>query len=571
MFFVSLLTTLVRVVCIVCVLTGLLAIKKTRLRHVPARRTRVPRRYGETAVWLERLCNAMLDMFHTAMQAQQGRSSTPPHFPLARRAESVPAWADSTWACVLRLWNRSHAREACSAPPHTQGKKIPHSALRLPGRGVNGLDGGAVLAGRAHVPPSCDESESRQTWQKMWHAWSARTPLQAAGSLVNQEDRYGVWGSGSGDDASARHTRLTHTSYNKPEGNLPYAMYTNSHNRNHSASTHRGGDANTSTYTASPSTPMESAHADAKRATANPADVLPNRLLTALEERVNAALEDSGLATWAHFRIFALGESPPRITVIHLTSDVTTPFTTAAADTARHPVHSAATSHASYASSSSSSGPHNHNHNNNNNNNNHNNYSNYNTASVHDGVAHNAEGVASAAATDTLVGAHQNPADAIDGHRRHRGHEGGDHHRSHRRERAREQTIARPRGGEEAVEDDELTGERGATSTRRSVRRLTTATPTTARDGGSGGVKEGWLAAMTDWGDGALNRFSTWVMSSWAKTSIMPDISSAATERAYVWWRRDETHTDNDNDKDKEKVGTTRGIDHVRAQSPLRP
>ncbi|ORC89024.1 uncharacterized protein TM35_000142350 [Trypanosoma theileri] len=66
-----LLLALARIVGFVVLLIALLCVKKTRLRHLPSRRTRVSRHHGETCVWLERLTSAILDMLHDAIQQQQ--------------------------------------------------------------------------------------------------------------------------------------------------------------------------------------------------------------------------------------------------------------------------------------------------------------------------------------------------------------------------------------------------------------------------------------------------------------------------------------------------------------------
>ncbi|KAG8347553.1 transmembrane protein conserved [Trypanosoma vivax] len=57
-----------RIIVFVLIFAALLRVKKTRVRHLPSRRTRVSRHHGETCVWLERLTSAVLDMFHCALQ-----------------------------------------------------------------------------------------------------------------------------------------------------------------------------------------------------------------------------------------------------------------------------------------------------------------------------------------------------------------------------------------------------------------------------------------------------------------------------------------------------------------------
>lgn len=67
--------TIFRVCIIVLLLIGLLKIKKTRLRHLPARRTRISRRYGEHTLWAERLVSALADMLIIAAAKQQESSA----------------------------------------------------------------------------------------------------------------------------------------------------------------------------------------------------------------------------------------------------------------------------------------------------------------------------------------------------------------------------------------------------------------------------------------------------------------------------------------------------------------
>ncbi|CAJ16085.1 transmembrane protein, conserved [Trypanosoma equiperdum] len=64
----SLLVALVRVIGFVLFFTALLRVKKTRVRHLPSRRTRVSRHQGETCIWLERLTSAVFDIFYSAMR-----------------------------------------------------------------------------------------------------------------------------------------------------------------------------------------------------------------------------------------------------------------------------------------------------------------------------------------------------------------------------------------------------------------------------------------------------------------------------------------------------------------------
>ncbi|ESL11033.1 hypothetical protein TRSC58_01226 [Trypanosoma rangeli SC58] len=79
----SFLFALLRITGFVLFFLALLRVKTTRLRHLPSRRTRVSRHHGETCVWMERLTNAVLDLFYAALReeekaadekAQQGRN-----------------------------------------------------------------------------------------------------------------------------------------------------------------------------------------------------------------------------------------------------------------------------------------------------------------------------------------------------------------------------------------------------------------------------------------------------------------------------------------------------------------
>ncbi|CCD16891.1 unnamed protein product [Trypanosoma congolense IL3000] len=70
----SLLFVLLRIMCFVLLFAVLLRVKKTRVRYLPSRRTRVSRHHGETCAWLERLVSAVLDMFYCA--AREGNEST---------------------------------------------------------------------------------------------------------------------------------------------------------------------------------------------------------------------------------------------------------------------------------------------------------------------------------------------------------------------------------------------------------------------------------------------------------------------------------------------------------------
>lgn len=69
------LATLLHVLLFVAGLIGLLAIKKQRLRHIPTRRTHIPRRHAEGTLWLQRFVNAVLDMLHAALAEQQARET----------------------------------------------------------------------------------------------------------------------------------------------------------------------------------------------------------------------------------------------------------------------------------------------------------------------------------------------------------------------------------------------------------------------------------------------------------------------------------------------------------------
>ncbi|KAH9601184.1 hypothetical protein LSM04_005989 [Trypanosoma melophagium] len=60
-----------RIIGFIVLIIALLCVKKTRLRHLPSRRTRVSRHHGETCVWLERLTSAIIEMLHSAIQEQQ--------------------------------------------------------------------------------------------------------------------------------------------------------------------------------------------------------------------------------------------------------------------------------------------------------------------------------------------------------------------------------------------------------------------------------------------------------------------------------------------------------------------
>lgn len=69
------LATIVHVLLFAAGLIGLLAIKQHRLRHIPTRRTHIPRRQAESTLWLQRFVNALLDMLHGALAEQQAREA----------------------------------------------------------------------------------------------------------------------------------------------------------------------------------------------------------------------------------------------------------------------------------------------------------------------------------------------------------------------------------------------------------------------------------------------------------------------------------------------------------------
>ncbi|GET88125.1 hypothetical protein, conserved [Leishmania tarentolae] len=69
------LATVLHVLLFVAGLIGLLAIKKQRLRHIPIRRTHIPRRNAEGTIWLQRFVNALLDMLHSALAEKQARET----------------------------------------------------------------------------------------------------------------------------------------------------------------------------------------------------------------------------------------------------------------------------------------------------------------------------------------------------------------------------------------------------------------------------------------------------------------------------------------------------------------
>ncbi|RNF25607.1 uncharacterized protein Tco025E_02103 [Trypanosoma conorhini] len=70
----SFLLAIVRITGFVLFFLALLRVKKTRLRHLPSRRTRVSRHHGETCVWMERLANAVLDLFYAALR-EEGKAA----------------------------------------------------------------------------------------------------------------------------------------------------------------------------------------------------------------------------------------------------------------------------------------------------------------------------------------------------------------------------------------------------------------------------------------------------------------------------------------------------------------
>lgn len=75
MLVVALFWTVVRVGIFVCLGIGLLRVSKTRMRHVPTRRTRIPRHQGETTLWLERLVNAVIDLLHHEHTTTSGKGT----------------------------------------------------------------------------------------------------------------------------------------------------------------------------------------------------------------------------------------------------------------------------------------------------------------------------------------------------------------------------------------------------------------------------------------------------------------------------------------------------------------
>lgn len=81
------LATVLHVLLFAAGLIGLLAIKKQRLRHIPTRRTHIPRRHAEGTLWLQRFVNAVLDMLHGALAEQQTREAA--EAPAARGGASV--------------------------------------------------------------------------------------------------------------------------------------------------------------------------------------------------------------------------------------------------------------------------------------------------------------------------------------------------------------------------------------------------------------------------------------------------------------------------------------------------
>ncbi|KAF5221361.1 hypothetical protein ECC02_005603 [Trypanosoma cruzi] len=72
----SFLLAIVRITGFVLFFMALLHVKKTRLRHLPSRRTRVSRHHGETCVWMERLANAVIEMFYVSLQEKETTTTT---------------------------------------------------------------------------------------------------------------------------------------------------------------------------------------------------------------------------------------------------------------------------------------------------------------------------------------------------------------------------------------------------------------------------------------------------------------------------------------------------------------
>ncbi|CCW67198.1 unnamed protein product [Phytomonas sp. Hart1] len=70
---ISILSSIFRVLFLAGLVTALLGVKKTRFRHVPSRRTRIPRHHGETTLWLERLLNAILEMLYCSALAAEDK------------------------------------------------------------------------------------------------------------------------------------------------------------------------------------------------------------------------------------------------------------------------------------------------------------------------------------------------------------------------------------------------------------------------------------------------------------------------------------------------------------------
>lgn len=69
------LAEILRIAVLVLFFIGLLNIKKRRLRHIPTRRTRIPRQYAESTLWLERLTDAAMEMIRTALAEHEKSAS----------------------------------------------------------------------------------------------------------------------------------------------------------------------------------------------------------------------------------------------------------------------------------------------------------------------------------------------------------------------------------------------------------------------------------------------------------------------------------------------------------------
>ncbi|KAG5506429.1 hypothetical protein JKF63_05932 [Porcisia hertigi] len=105
------LATLVHVLFFVAGFIGLLTIKQRRIRHIPTRRTHIPRRNAEGTLWLQRLVNACLDMLHAALAEQQAEEAA--EAAEARCSDSVRSYPPGQVPSVSVATNATTRPFAC--------------------------------------------------------------------------------------------------------------------------------------------------------------------------------------------------------------------------------------------------------------------------------------------------------------------------------------------------------------------------------------------------------------------------------------------------------------------------